>query len=205
MRHTAEISNIVYDLGGVLLTYDPLRYIHSFVQNQEDRDWCVQNILRGPEWVELDRGNLTLAEARQIFIERDPGKGETIQRLFDCWAGIFKPIHFTIQSIDIFKRKGYRVFLLSNFIREYFSAIRLKHMFFQDFDGMVISYQIGYAKPEREIYCHLLKKYALIPSTCLFIDDRVDNVEAAIDEGLNAVQYRGQAELNKAFHKYGLL
>lgn len=91
-------------------------------------------------------------------------------------------------KIEALKKRGYGIYLLSNYCKELFDKHTAGAGFLNDLDGGVISYQIHKTKPDPGIYSFLLQKYGLNPSECLFFDDRAENVEAAQKLGIAAVQ-----------------
>ena len=68
-------------------------------------------------------------------------------------------------------------------------------------DGMVISYEVHSIKPDHAIYRHILDKYDLKPEESMFFDDRAENVEAARDLGIEAVQITSEDMLLEILNK----
>jgi FMN phosphatase YigB (HAD superfamily) len=88
------------------------------------------------------------------------------------------------------KREGHRVYGLSNWDAESFELLKLKHAeLFSLFDGIVISAHVNANKPHETIYHALLNRYQLIAENCWFIDDQLENIEAAQKLGINAIQH----------------
>lgn len=76
--------------------------------------------------------------------------------------------------------------------------------FVNDVDGKVVSGFVNMIKPQPEIYKCLLEKYNLVPSECVFIDDRMDNVEAARQVGINGIQFAGYEAANNELRTMGV-
>lgn len=93
------------------------------------------------------------------------------------------------------KEKGYRIYLLSNYSKDFFQKHTKDASFMRDLDGAVVSYQIHETKPDAAIYEYLLEKYQLNPTECLFFDDRTENVEGAVNVGIAAKRVTGQEQL----------
>ncbi len=199
--HDLKVENVVFDLGGVLLTFNPEVFLPYIVDDDSDSAWCYQNILKGPHWAELDRGTLTIEEVKQYYIERAPQRRKSIEQMFDHWLQGFIPIIPSIEIVHSLKEKGYRVFLLSNFIKEYFEVIYQKYDFFTLFDGIAVSYQMKAIKPEPEIYKQTMRRFSLTSSNAVFIDDVKKNVEASIQAGLPALRFTFPAKLCKDLKK----
>jgi len=199
------VKNIIFDLGGVLVTYNPKTFLESLIEDQIAREWCYRHIVRGQEWVELDRGTLTIENAKRIFIERDPRMSQAIETLFSHWIDFFDLIEPAVRLLKLLKTQGYGVYLLSNFIREYFPAIRSRYSFFDEFDGMVVSSEAGCVKPEKEIYLLLLRNYSLSPDSCLFIDDYQVNIDGAAVVGIPSILYKNPTQLEEALRSLEVL
>jgi len=192
-----RIRNVVFDLGGVLITYDPRRYLSEVIQEEEERAKYFSFIFQSPEWVELDRGRLTITNARRIFTQRHPNYRKGIERIFETWCDLFHPIPAMLELADELATQGYDLYLLSNCIREAYDYLRSRYTIFKRFKGCVLSFQLGWVKPEREIYEHLLKTYRLLPQECLFIDDMERNVAGARAAGIPAVRFESIERLRK--------
>ena len=162
------IRTIVFDIGNVLLTFNPRDFMHQLFQDAERGDACFSLMVKSQEWQELDRGAITIESAKAIFQERDPKLAGDVETFFQHWLEMFHPIEKNIKILDRLKEKGYTLIVLSNFIRESFEALQDRLTFLSKFDGFVVSYQVGKVKPNRDVYEHLLDQYDLVPSNaCL--------------------------------------
>lgn len=95
----------------------------------------------------------------------------------------------TAQLIHELKEQGYKLYVLSNFCSKSFNLIKERDAeFFALFDGIVISAEVGYIKPDPNIYTHILKTYSIDPHTACFIDDLSINLEAAREFGIHTIQ-----------------
>lgn len=191
------IKNIVFDMGNVLLDYNPEVPLNKFCGSEEAKDIIRKELFGGNEWVQLDLGSITVEQAFESIANRIPEKHH--KELKDCiykWDICMVPLAGAKEFLDYAKGKGYKLFILSNAHKsfyEYFPrAIDLK-----TFDGVVVSADIHAVKPDKKIYEHLLSTYNLIPEECIFIDDRADNVAGAKAAGMNTVQFNGDFEAVK--------
>ena len=139
-------------------------------------------MLEAPEWQDLDRGALEEDEALERFLQRLPEDKEAVRRIFPGLFEELRPIEKHVALLPLLKASGKRLFVLSNFSRRGYAFVSSRYDFFRHFDGGVVSYEVKLLKPEREIYEALIDRYALDPSTCLFFDDREENVAAALDQ-----------------------
>lgn len=173
------IKNIIFDLGNVLIEFNPHRFIEENIP-LKDRDEVFQMIFERREWQDLDRGTLSYDEVVKFFSLRFPQYEPQIRKFFenkiiDC----LKPIEKNISYVEELKRRGYKLYILSNFQYPAYENVSKKWDFFKLFDGEVISSHANLLKPERAIYEEIIQKYKLNPQETLFIDDSIENVEAA--------------------------
>lgn len=173
------IRNLVFDVGGVLLEY---RWQDMFRQqglSEEEIGKLEQVLFRDEIWAwKLDTGAITVAQAIVEFREKGVPRPEIWQQVVDL------------------KEKGYRIYLLSNYSQEMFEKHTKGASFLKVLDGGVISYQIHAIKPDHEIYETLLKRYDLKPEECVFLDDRLENVEGGKRAGMEAVQITSREMLH---------
>lgn len=188
-------KNIVFDLGNVLLTYDPLNFMQTLLGNDETGRACFQLVVESQEWKDMDSGHLAVDDAKRIFVERDPSLTDGVHTFFRNWLDLFQPITETVGILKELKANGYRLFVLSNFIRESFEAIQPRFDFFNCFDGLVISYRIGVSKPDWRIYDYLLTTHHLLPQETLFIDDLETNTKGAEKAGIATICYQSPRQL----------
>ena len=183
-------QNIIFDLGGVLLRWEPLEHVRRLLGPGALAERVCRAVLEAPEWQDLDRGTLEEDEALIRFLKRLPGDEDAVRRVF---AGLFEvlvPIEPHVALLPLLRAAGKRLFVLSNFSRRGYAYVSSRYDFFRFFDGGVVSYDVKLLKPEREIYETLLSRYALDPATCLFFDDREENVAASRAAGIDAVVVR---------------
>src|SRR5690606_29115418 len=91
---------------------------------------------------------------------------------------------------ELLDSSQHRVFALTNWSRETFPIAKSLFPFFNEFEGAVVSGEEGLIKPDPEIYKLLLRKYNLIPENSVFIDDRLENVEAARALNIHGIHYQ---------------
>lgn len=196
-RKNEHIDTVVFDLGGVLLQWDPRNHLEKYIEDPRVVDLFMEQIFLSPNWNDLDRRTISLEEGAQLFRSRVAPHEE----LFDVsWAGIFDILSPCEENLPVLKKlqdRGYQMLILSNFIEEAYHHVRRKYDFFSVFHGGVISYEIQALKPEPEIYDTLIQRYALVPERSFFIDDRLENVEGARARKLQAMQYRSGKSLEE--------
>lgn len=194
------IKNIIFDLGNVLLDFNPEVYVKSkIIENKVEE--IYKCIFQSDEWAMLDRGTISEEDAKINIINRNIQNEELINLVFENWYDILIPIKSSVDVLKKLKQKGYKVYYLSNFHLAAFEYVTTKHNFFECFDGGVVSYKENILKPEKEIYEKIINKYDLIPSQTIFIDDMKENVEAGIDLGLNGILLKNTGDLIRELEK----
>ncbi|HBJ78280.1 MULTISPECIES: HAD family hydrolase [Fusobacterium] len=198
------IKNIIFDLGNVLIKYSPESFLEKNVK-KERQEKFIATVFKSKEWLELDRGTLSYEDAIEKFAEIIPEDRENLEKLFknnimDCLA----PIEENIEILKKLKKKGYNLFVLSNFHRPAFEQVQKEWEFFDEFDGGVISCYCHLLKPNQRIYELLLARYGLIPEETLFIDDTKINVEKAEKIGMEGIYLDLPEMLEKLLKKKGI-
>lgn len=200
-----NIQAIVFDIGNVLVTFRPQEFLHELYRDSAKEDACYSLIFRSPEWEALDHGTLSAEEAKSILKDRAPALSAELDRFFENWLDMFRPIEATIQLLQPLKERGYKLYILSNIIRETHQGLRSRYTFLDEFDGVVASCEVGSAKPEPEIYHYLLQTYRLDAKECLFIDDMPANIAGAQAAGIPTIQFESPAQLTASFKERGIL
>ncbi|GAH06789.1 unnamed protein product, partial [marine sediment metagenome] len=178
------------DLGNVLIKFKPHEFLLRFTNDKEYIDQFVSKITRSKTWLELDRGASSLENARNIFLSKYPREKEFIEQFFDQWMDMLTPIEENIEILGELKELGYRLYILSNYIKEAFSYVSSKYNFFSLFDGQIISGVENLIKPEKAIYDLLLSRYNLLPEESLFIDDVLFFLKPAKKLGMKTIWNR---------------
>ena len=196
-----SIKNIVFDLGRVLIKFEPKEYIEQNVPEEKREDF-YNGIFGSTEWLMLDRGTLSYEDAKKIFKERVPRADKQIDRLFDAdLFEILQPIEENVQLLPELKKK-YNLYILSNFHQPAFEYIFKKYDFFRLFDGHTVSCYYYLLKPEKEIYDTLIDKFNLIPEETVFIDDTKVNIDACEKEGIRGIHLPDYTELKQKLEEF---
>ena len=149
MEKRMSIKNIVFDLGRVLIKFEPKEYTEKNVP-EEKREAFYNGIFGSDEWQMLDRGTLSYEDAKKIFKERVSGVDKEIDRLFDAdLFEILQPIEENVKLLPELKKK-YNLYILSNFHQPAFEHIFKKYDFFRLFDGHTVSCYYYLLKPEKK-------------------------------------------------------
>lgn len=183
------MKNIIFDLGNVLILFDPSGYVNKSV-SPEKREKFLDVVFKSTEWKNLDLGTLSYDNAKKIFKDKLKDCDNEVDLLFsDNLHSLLKPI---VKNTELLKslKKNYNLYILSNFHKESFETVSSNHEFFEYFDGGIVSAYYQCLKPDEKIYKLLIDKYDLKPEETLFIDDMAENVEAAEKIGINTIHLK---------------
>lgn len=184
-------KNIIFDLGGVMVDFDPKTYLVDRFCNAEVEEKVSQLTFESDEWKQLDAGLITRSEANLKMLAHAKELGCTfeVQGVLDDWMHILRPRKKMQELVQRLKAKGYCVYYLSN-IPEDVLALLTERDLKGLFDGGVASCEVHINKPDPRIYQALLDKYSLKAGESVFIDDRLDNVQAAFRLGFAGIQMK---------------
>jgi glucose-1-phosphatase len=195
------IKNIVFDLGNVLISFKPADYLDTMGYSPELKDIILHDVFRSKEWQLIDKGEITLEEATRRISEVSSLNRQEIEAVFDLRIKILQPVDENIKMLPALKKRGFKLYFLSNFPGDIFDEVFDRYSFFKLFDGGIISARVKSAKPDRRIFEILLEKYSLNSSECLFIDDDESNVKAAGLIGMSAIHLSDPADLQALIRK----
>ena len=194
-----EIDTVVFDVGGVLVSFNPPAFLNDLFPGDE----ALQKVLKArifgsPYWHMMDHGLMTVEEAAQAMIGLREDLREPIEKAMGCWIEkmLGSPIQESVDFLYECKRRGKKLYVLSNFSEPAFSRTAERHPCFQEFDGMVVSCRIGKLKPNPDIYQHLIDQFGCDPARTLFIDDNFSNIEACLYAGWQAICYNQPGKLS---------
>jgi 2-haloacid dehalogenase len=205
-RAQTGVRAVVFDLGGVLVDWDPRHlYRRLFAGDEAGMEAFLSNVCNA-EWnAELDAGR-PWADAISDLTERHPAQRELIEAYRLRWAEMLAgPVQPTVDILDELRATGVRLFALSNWSAETLPIARSRFEFFGWFEALVISGELGLCKPDPRIFRHLLQAHGLEPRSTVFIDDHARNVEAAAALAFDAIHYTDPARLRADLVSRGLV
>ena len=192
------IKNYIFDMGNVLLDYNPQLAMQMLGIDKEASSIFLKELFRGPEWILRDLGKISVNELYEGVKQRVPERFHAeLKKCCEEWDICMTPLDGAKEFCNSVKEQGYGIYVLSNAAESFYEYFA-RQFNLDFFDGIVISADIHTTKPDIKIYEHLLEKYNLKAEECLFIDDRADNVEGAIKAGMKAIQFDGNFETIKA-------
>ena len=196
-----KVDAVVFDIGNVLIRYEPERIVRELFPGDEDKQrHILDKVYFAPEWQAFDRGTLEFDEAARMFSQRYGYPLEDYVRAVRVALELKEPIEEGWRAVRRCKRAGKRLYVLSNYSRE--GYLRLRERFadrFALFDGDCVSAFYHQIKPEPEIYDTLIEKFSLDPARALFIDDSLANIEAACEKGFGGFHRHENGMMDRFF------
>ncbi len=175
------LKNIIFDIGNVLLKFNRDYLLSHFYQGEE-YDYIKHVIFK--DWEKMDDDTLTPAEHLQSVLDVLPKRLHYVaEGLLTTWEDYMIYTDGIIDLVKDLKESGYKLYILSN-MTTHFIKRENKFEILKFFDGIVYSAPIKIMKPNPEIYKHILEKYSLNPTECLFIDDMKTNLAGAARFGI---------------------
>lgn len=200
----SEIKNIVFDMGRVLLKFDPWVSLEKYCEKQEDKERIYQELFLGPEWIMGDEGKITNGQRYELVKERLPKElHQTLKLIVENWEVCMEPVEGALEFYRQVKEKGYHTFVLSNACNRFYGYFP-RFYDLNSFDGVVVSSDIKMIKPDPEVYQYLLQTYCLLPSECLFLDDMEENILAARTAGMEGIVFQDNYDEIRKFLGFSL-
>jgi 2-haloacid dehalogenase len=191
------VRDIVFDLGGVLIDWDPRYLFRDHIGGDYRRvEEFLHNVCT-PEWHRrLDAGASFLPATRELR-ERHPRHRDWIERYASDWQRMFRgAFPASVAFLQSLADRGFRLHALSNYPAEQIRFLYRSFPFMTLFDTVVLSGLVRATKPSESLYTYLLQRIG--ERDCLFVDDREENVAAARRCGMHAIRFtqsKGVAEL----------
>lgn len=193
-----EITAIIFDLGGVLVDWNPSYVFDKMFDDEEKKKHFFEKICT-PDWNEKQDAGRSLKEATEELVEKHPEWKQYIEAYYGRWKEMLGgPIHETVEIFKQLKETGkYKIYALTNWSAETFPVALELYEFLHWFDGRVVSGEEKMRKPFREFYQLILDRFELSPHQTLFIDDNVRNAKAAEEMGIQTIIFQSPGQLRQ--------
>ncbi|TAK41718.1 MAG: HAD family hydrolase [Saprospiraceae bacterium] len=199
------LDTIIFDLGGVLIDWNPRYVFRTIFSTEEEMDYFFENICTH-EWnLEQDAGK-SLALATEERVAQFPKYEEPIRAFYGRWEEMLGgPVKETVALLRHLKdAQSHRLLALTNWSAETFPVALERYDFLHWFEGIVVSGVEKTIKPRPELYEILLHRYGVAPASAVFIDDNAANVAAAKKIGLVGVHYKSAQQLKEDLRGFGV-
>lgn len=204
-KMSSKIDTIIFDLGGVLVDWNPRNLYKKVFDTNEQVEWFLNNVCT-PQWNEEQDAGRTIAEANTLKIAEFPEYEKEIKLFYVRWNEMFKgSIEETVELQQKFiANPNYKVYALTNWSAEKWEEGKQLFPFFNDFDGVIVSGQENTRKPFDDIYQILLKRFNINPKNAVFIDDNYENTIASLRNGIESIHFLSLKQLKSELKKFNL-
>lgn len=197
------VKNLIFDVGMVLLDYRWKEMLVDIRGLDDERAELVGSTVFDPKyWDSFDSGNITIDELIRIQKDNNPDIADDLEWFLVNRDLMQLPRPKIYDQMRRLKDKGYQIYILSNYSKEFFEAHTNGAAFWPYIDGRIVSYEVHCLKPHPEIYKCLLDKYDLNPSECIFFDDLKANIDGAKAMGIDGIQITSEKVLSDALDEF---
>jgi 2-haloacid dehalogenase len=200
------IRTVIFDLGGVLIHWDPLLLYRKIFGTEQEAKRFLQQVCTY-EWNLRQDAGRSLREATEGLLAKHPEWKPEIEAYYGRWEEM---LGGAIEaSVEVLREcrgaPGIRLLALTNWSAETFPIARRHYDFLGWFEGIVVSGEEGTRKPYPELYHILMKRYQVDPASAVFIDDSLPNIGQAKALGMKGIHYQSPEQLRQALQGLGVL
>ena len=201
-----NIKAIIFDLGGVLIDWNPDYVFDKLFDDKEKKRYFFENICT-PDWNEEQDAGRSIKEATENLVAQHPEWKEQIEAFYGQWTDMLGgPIEGTVEIFRQLKEaNSVKFYALTNWSAELFPIALERYDFLHWFDGRVVSGEEKMRKPFPQFYQVLLDRYNLQAHETLFIDDNARNIKAAEALGINCIHFQSPEQLKKELEQMEIL
>jgi 2-haloacid dehalogenase len=201
-----SVDTIIFDLGGVLIDWNPRYLYRKILKSEEEVSWFLNNICTS-EWNDLQDAGRSFEDATNELVRKHPEWEIPIRAWYDRWQEtITGPIQDTVEILrELKEAKSHRLLALTNWSAQTFPWALDNFDFLHWFEGIVVSGVEKTRKPFPEFYKILFDRYNVDAGRAIFIDDNIKNIEGARQAGLPAIHFINPAELREELIQRGIL
>jgi 2-haloacid dehalogenase len=203
-----KINTIIFDLGGVLIDWNPLYVFNDLIPDEELREYFFANICT-MHWNEQQDAGTPLAQATEEKIALFPAWENEIRAYYGRWVEMLGDAnHGTVEILkNLIDSPDYRVYALTNWSAETFPIAKSmeRFQFLHWFEGILVSGEEFLLKPQPEIYEAILTRYDIDRSKAIFIDDNYKNVVGSEAVGLKAIHFQTPEQLAEELKQLAVL
>lgn len=202
-----KVDTIIFDLGGVLVDWNPQYLYKKIFDTQEEIDYFLTHIATS-DWNETQDAGRSLQDGTKLLLDQFPDqKWEMpIKAFYNRWEEMLGGA--VEGSVDILrslvKNPNYKVFALTNWSGETWPVALKIFEFLHWFEGVLVSGDEKMRKPANAFYQLMMDRYHIDKSHAIFIDDNLRNVEASNAFGLKAILFENPDLLKKELEILGI-
>jgi 2-haloacid dehalogenase len=200
-----KVATVVFDVGKVLFEWDLRHLFAKLIDDRAELDWFLANVVT-PEWHFQHDAGRPLAEMAAELVALHPSYAPHI----DAYRTRFNetipgPVQGSLEIVHELAERGVPLFAITNFGEEFWEMFRPTQPMFDHFGDIIVSGVEKVVKPNPEIYALALRRFGLQPGEAIFIDDNLDNVISARENGFAAHHFVDAVTLRTQLTELGLL
>lgn len=200
------INALVFDLGGVLVDWNPEYLYKNIFPNPEERRWFLSTICT-LDWNEEQDAGRSLQEGTEFLVKKFPEHEMSIRAYYGRWKEMLGgPIHDTVEIFRELKfHTDLRLYALTNWSAETFPVALELYDFLHWFDGRLVSGEEGIRKPSPAIYQLLAERFNIEPQKAIYVDDNLRNVLPARELGFHGIHFQSPQQFRGELVELGVL
>lgn len=183
------IKNVVFDVGNVLFRWDPLSIVINTFADTPNPELLAKSIFKHQTWLDLNLGRINEQQAIAEYQARLVHHADQFPRMMENVRASLSPIEESIALLRQLQR-DYQLYALTDNTHEIMAHLKQQHDFWEVFQGIVVSAEVGHLKPSEAIYRHLLRTHNILAQETVFIDDLLQNIIGARNMGMKGVQFK---------------
>ena len=192
----APLKNIIFDLGGVLVDWNPRYLFRSVFKDPNAMEYFLSEVCNH-SWNEKQDSGRSFAEGSAEVIAKYPQFKSAVDIYFKRWPETLgDPIAGTVQILEsLVQSKKYKILALSNWSAETFPYAKQKFAFLKLFEAILVSGEEKLIKPDARFFNLLTERYQVVPQESLFIDDVEKNIKGAAVLGFQTIHFQNPDQL----------
>lgn len=206
MAQKRDIKTIIFDLGAVLIDWNPVYLYQKIFADPAEMDYFLKNICT-KEWNEKQDAGRSLYVATMELVNKHPKYEPQIRAFYGRWTEMLGgAIEGTVNILeDVYQAKQHKLLALTNWSGETFPFARCRFHFLDYFEDIFVSGILKTKKPDSAIFSILINRSGIAPNKTLFIDDSGANIEMAAEMGFHTIQFMNPEQLRGTLQDFGII
>ena len=199
------VDAVVFDLGNVLISWDPHPAIAKGVGREQATRFLADQGFDFMAWNRTQDAGRSWDGGEEVAVKSHPHwEGAIRAYRANFGESMIGAIEDNVQILRELHAAGVPLYGLTNWSEELFPVARHRFDFLDLFDDIIVSGEEGVAKPDPGIFQILRDRIGHALVGCVFIDDNLDNIEAAGEAGLDAILFTDTGHLREDLLVRGL-
>lgn len=203
-EQNVTVKNVVFDIGNVLVQWQPVYITDNSFPEESLPPLILKKIFQSPIWFDLNLGKITELEATKLYSQELDIPADKLIRLLRKNLRSLMPIEGSVELLNDLHKLNIPLYSLTDNSREMVELLKKKYSFFEKFIDVVVSNELGTAKPDERVYRYLLKKHNLIATETVFIDDILQNIDGAKKVGMLGINFKNAEICRKQLKLLGI-